>query len=68
MLLEIENSDELNKWLNEKRKAGQDVYATKRLPPEGATYSDGQLIQRSVNDAWVSMQTGERFHIKYKGE
>lgn len=43
-----------------------DVFSIKGAPPEGATYSDGELITRPVNIAWRDGTTGEVFAIEYE--
>jgi hypothetical protein len=66
MNLTIENTEQLNKWLDERRKMERDVFSIKGEPPEGATYEDGELITRPVNIAWQDGFSGEIFPIKYK--
>lgn len=66
MELTIANKETLDAWLNERRKMGRDVFSIKGTPPEGATYSDGELITRPVNIAWRDGTTGEVFAIEYE--
>lgn len=64
--LTIENKALLDAWLNERRQMMRDVVSIKGSPPLGATYGDGELIQRPVNIAWKDTVSGEVFTIKYK--
>lgn len=64
MEIYITNKDQLNKWLNERREFGRDVYSIKGKSLEGATYEDGELISL-INIAWKDVVTGEVFTIEY---
>lgn len=64
--LKMANRDKLDQWMNERRTMGRDMRAIKGLPPEGSTYSDGELITRPVNIAWEDTTTGEVFAIEYE--
>lgn len=66
MELTIANKEQLDEWLNERRKMGRDVFSIKGTAPEGATYSDGELITRPVNIAWQDGTSGEVFAIEYE--
>jgi hypothetical protein len=55
----ITNTEELDRWMNERRRMGRDVFAIKGPPPEGATYEDGTPITRPVNIAWRDGTSGE---------
>lgn len=65
MKLEILNSVELNKWLNQRGAMGHDLISIKGPAPDGATYDDGDPILQPVNVAWQDTITGETFHIEY---
>ena len=65
MLLTITNKPALDDWMNERRKMGRDLKSIKGNPPTGATYSDGDPIERPVNVAWQDVKTGELFAIEY---
>lgn len=64
MQLEILNSVELDLWMSQ--HFGNHLVGVKGKPPEGATYSDGNLIERDVNVAWKCLDTGEIIDIIYK--
>ena len=64
--LKMANRDKLDQWMNERRTMGRDMRAIKGLPPEGSTYSDGELITHPVNIAWEDTTTGEVFAIEYE--
>ena len=66
MELTIANNEQLDAWLNERRMMGRDVFSIKGTPPEGATYSDGELIIMPVNIAWQDGTTMEIFTIEYE--
>lgn len=66
MELTIANNEQLDAWLNERRKMRRDVFSIKGAPPEGSTYDDGVLIVRPVNIAWQDGTTGEIFAIEYE--
>ena len=64
--MKIANRQELNQWMNERRKMGRDIHSIKGSPPEGATDSDGELIKSPINTAWQDTTTGEIFPIEYE--
>jgi hypothetical protein len=66
MTLTIRNGETLDRWMNERRQLGHDIFAIKGPPPEGSTYDDGDLITRPVNIAWRDGTTGEIFAIEYE--
>lgn len=45
-----------------------DCISIKGKPPKGATYLDGDLIERDVNIAWKCLDTGEVVDIIYQTE
>lgn len=61
----IQNEEELGIFFNDAISCGHAVLAIKGNPPKGAMYSDGELIKRPVNIAWVNQTTGERVEIVY---
>lgn len=63
--LKIRNKETLDRWMNNCRRMGRDIVAIKGLAPDGATYSDGDTIERPVNVAWQCVQTGEIVGIEY---
>ena len=67
MELKIANKIQLDTWMNERRRMGRDLVSIKGQPPKGATYSDGDPIERPVNVAWKDTMTGEIFAIEYEG-
>lgn len=62
----IENKKELDDFMSFARRAGHNVSSVKGRAPEGAMYSDGELINMAVNVAWKNDFTGESINIKYK--
>ena len=66
MELTIVNNEQLDAWLNERRKMGRDVFSIKGAPPDGSTYGAGELIVRPVNLAGTDGTTGEVFAIEYE--
>lgn len=62
----IENKKELDDFMNFARQAGHNISSAKGLAPEGAMYSDGELISMPVNVAWKNDFTGESINISYK--
>lgn len=66
MNLIIENSEELDLWIQSRIVLGRNLRAIKGKAPDGSTYSDGTLISRPVNIAWEDVSTGEILWIIYK--
>ena len=66
MLLEIENIEEVDTFMDTARRNGHDVVSIKGKPPEGANYSDGEPITKFINTKWVNCDTGDMVEIKYK--
>ena len=66
MQLTMANGEQLNQWMNERRKMGRDLRAIKGPAPEGSTYSGGDPITQPVNVAWQDVATGEVFAIEYE--
>ena len=65
MMLKMKNKDAVNNWIAERGRLGREVVSIKGKPPEGATYSDGDPIERDVNIAWQDTTTGEVINIEY---
>ena len=63
--LTIANKDELDQWMQEKMRAGRDIYSIKGNAPDGATYDDGTPITHPINVAWGDPKTGEVFAVEY---
>lgn len=63
---EIENKKEIDDFMNFARQAGHNISSVKGAAPDGAMYSDGELISRVVNVAWKNDFTGESININYK--
>lgn len=66
MKLIIKNQKEVDLFFNQ--HFGMDCISIKGKPPEGATYSDGDLIERDINVGWKCLETGETVDIIYETE
>ena len=64
MILEMLNKQEVDLFMDQ--HWGKDLVAIKGNPPEGATYSDGDLIVNKINIGWKCPETGEKVDIIYK--
>ena len=65
MKLTISNKEQLDAWMAERRRLGHDMCSIKGDPPEGSTYSDGEVIKNLVNIAWKDCVTGQQILVKY---
>lgn len=63
--IRILNSSEVNKWMDQQRLQGDDIFPVKGKPPEGMTYGDGSKVRKPVNVAWENAVTGDRIDIQY---
>jgi hypothetical protein len=66
MKLTIANKEQLDQWINERRKMNRNLVSIKGKAPNGATYSDGDPIINPINVAWQDMSSGEIFTIEYE--
>lgn len=65
---EIANKAEIDAFILHSVAQNQNTSAIKGNPPPGARYSDGELITRPVNVAWVNDVTGEQIDVIYKAK
>lgn len=65
MELTILNKKEIDDFLWENKK--DYCVSIKGDPPDGATYSDGDLIKHKVNVGWRNTRTGATINILYEG-
>lgn len=65
---EIANKAEIDAFILHSVAQNQNTSSIKGNPPPGARYSDGELITRLVNVAWVNDVTGEQIDVIYKAK
>lgn len=65
---EIANKAEIDAFILHSVAQNQNTSTIKGNPPPGARYSDGELITRPVNVAWVNDVTGEQIDVIYKAK
>ena len=64
--MKITNRDQFKKWQGERMRMGRDMESVRGMPPEGATYSDGEPITQPVNIGWKDCATGEVFAFEFE--
>ena len=62
---QIANQIEVDAFFARAQLSNQPVFSVKGEAPEGARYSDGELVKRLVNIAWKNDVTGEVITLQY---